>query len=94
MAMGDNSISTYLFTQGVLGVACIVMGGVIYYQQKKLDKRDDRIQALQDARVDDNKQHSNDYREMAKDNAEVLSGNSQNMRVLSEKIEVAKQAGR
>lgn len=83
-------ITNYLFTQGVLGIAVLALGAVVVYQQKKLDKRDDKIQALQDARLDDNRTHANDYREMAKDNQEVLQLNSQNSALLTAKIEAVK----
>lgn len=85
-----SSITNYLLTQGVLGVALVAAIIVVIYQQRKLDRKDDKIESLQNARLSDNKEHTADYREMAKDNAEVLSGNSQNMRILSEKIEIAK----
>lgn len=86
-----TGITNYLFTQGVLGVALVAAIVVIIYLQRKLDRKDEKIDTLQNARLDDNKVHTADYREMAKDNAEVLSGNSQNMRILSEKIEIAKR---
>lgn len=90
----EGGITSYLFTQGVLGVACLCLGIVVVYQQRKLDKRDEKIQALQDQRLDDNKTHAADYRELAKDNQEVMSNTSQNVRILSEKIEVGKARGR
>lgn len=83
----EAGISNYLLTQGVLGIAVLVLGIVVVYQQKKLDKRDEKIQALQDARLDDNKSHTLDYREMAKDNQEVLQGNSQSIQLMAAKIE-------
>ena len=86
----STGITNYLFTQGVLGVAVIALGIVVVYQQKKLDKRDEKIQALQDARLEDNKSHTVDYREMAKDNQEVLQLNSQNSALLTAKIEAVK----
>lgn len=86
----STGITNYLFTQGVLGVAVVALGIVVVYQQKKLDKRDEKIQALQDARLDDNKSHTLDYREMAKDNQEVLQLNSQNSALLTAKIEAVK----
>lgn len=86
----STGITNYLFTQGVLGVAVVALGIVVVYQQKKLDKRDEKIQALQDARLDDNKAHTVDYREMAKDNQDVLQLNSQNSALLTAKIEAVK----
>ena len=86
----ETGITNYLLTQGVLGIAVLALGAVVIYQQKKIDKRDDKIQLLQDARLSDNKEHTRDYRELSKETTEVLQGNSQNMLILSEKIEVGK----
>ena len=80
-----ENVPTYLLTQGVLGVACLVLGIVIIYQQKKIDKKDARIEALQDLRLADNK-------EVTKDVTEVLQGNSQAITVLTAKIEAGKGA--
>lgn len=88
-ATGDG-ITSYLFTQGVLGVAVIVLGIVVIYQQKKIDKKDEKLELLYEARILDNKTHAVDYREMAKDNQEVLQGNSQASLILGSKIEAVK----
>lgn len=85
-----EGVGTYLLTQGVLGVAVLALGTVVVYQQKKLDKKDEKIQQLQDFRLDDNKAHTLDYREMAKDNQEVLQLNSQSNNLLAAKIEAVK----
>lgn len=85
-----TGITNYLFTQGILGVVCVGLIIVVVYQQKKLDKKEDKIEALQNARLDDNKTHSLDYRELAKDNQEVLQLNSQNSALLTAKIEAVK----
>lgn len=86
----SSGIFNYLFTQGILGVVAVGLIIVVVYQQKKLDKKDDKIEALQNARLDDNKTHSLDYRDMAKDNQEVLQSNSQNSALLAAKIEAVK----
>jgi len=85
-----TGITNYLFTQGILGVVCVGLIIVVVYQQKKLDKKEEKIEALQNARLDDNKTHTLDYREMAKDNQEVLQGNSQSNALLAAKIEAVK----
>lgn len=87
--IGDG-VTSYLFTQGVLGVAVIVLGIVVIYQQKKIDKKDEKLELLYEARILDNKNHSTDYRDMAKDNQEVLQGNSQSILLLGSKIETVK----
>lgn len=86
----STGITNYLFTQGVLGIVCIMLIAVVIYQQRKLDRKDDKIDALQEARLVDNKTHTADYREMAKDNQEVLQGNSQSNALLAAKIEAVK----
>jgi len=85
-----TGITSYFFTQGVLGVTVIVLGIVVIYQQKKIDKKDEKLESLYEARILDNKNHTLDYREMAKDNQEVLQGNSQANLLLGSKIEAVK----
>lgn len=85
-----DGITDYLFTQGVLGVIAVGLIMVVVYQQKKLDRKDEKIEALQQARLDDNKTHTADYRDMAKDNQDILQGNSQSNALLAAKIESVK----
>ena len=89
-----SSAIGYYFTQGVLGVTVIVMALVIRflfsYYTKKIDEKDVKIDSLQNARLDDNKTHTLDYREMAKNDQIVLSGNSQANELLAAKIEAVK----
>lgn len=86
----QSGIFDYLFTQGILGVVCIGLIVVVIYQQKKSDKKDEKIDALNALLLSENKTHTADYKEMAQKNQEVLQGNSQNMALFGEKIEVAK----
>lgn len=83
--------ASYYFTQGVLGVTVIALIVVIRfmwnYFTKKLDAKDVEIQLLNNARLEDNKTHTVDYREMAKNDQIVLSGNSQANELLAGKIE-------
>lgn len=69
---------------------CIMLIVVIIYLVKKLDKKELRIDELQSQLLVDNKAHAADYREMAKDNQEVLQLNSQNSALLTAKIEAVK----
>lgn len=75
--------ATYLFTQGVLGVVVVALSTVCVKLYNKSERQQLRIEELQELRLQDSK-------EVTKDVTEVLSGNSQNMRILSEKIEIAK----
>ena len=54
----------YFFDKGILGVIIVVLGFVIVWLQKKIDKKDEEIKALyatinvvQEKRVTDNSQH-------------------------------------
>ena len=49
-----------------------------------------KIDALQNARLEDNKTHTIDYREMAKNDQAVLLGNAQASELLATKIEAGK----
>lgn len=84
----------YYFTQGVLGVTVIVLALVIrfmwVYFTNKLDSKDLEIKGLNEARLNDNKTHTSDYREMAKNDQAVLLGNAQANELLGAKIEAVK----
>lgn len=86
----STGIFNYLFTQGILGVVCVGLIIVVVYQQKKADKKDEKIDALNAQLLSENKSHTLDYREMAKDNQEVLQLNSQSNNLLAAKIEAVK----
>lgn len=89
-----NDPISYYFTQGVLGVTVIALIIVIRfmwnYFTKKIDEKDVKIDALQNARLEDNKTHTVDYREMAKNDQAVLLGNAQASELLASKIEAVK----
>ena len=89
-----SSAVGYYFTQGVLGVTVIVLALVIRflfsYYTKKIDAKDEKIDLLQNARLEDNKIHTIDYREMAKNDQIILQGNSQTSELLAAKIETTK----
>lgn len=85
---------SYYFTQGVLGVTVIALIIVIRfmwnYFTKKIDEKDLKIDLLQNARLEDNKIHTADYREMAKNDQIVLAGNAQANELLAGKIEAVR----
>ena len=89
-----NDPLSYYFTQGVLGVTVIALIIVIRfmwnYFTKKIDEKDLKIDLLQNARLEDNKIHTADYREMAKNDQAVLLGNAQSSELLAQKIEAVK----
>lgn len=85
-----SGIFDFLFTQGILGVVAVGLIVVVIYLVRKLDKKELEIAALNKQLLDDNKTHANDYREMAKDNQEVMQLNSQNSALLAAKIEAVK----
>jgi hypothetical protein len=78
-----DGVTTYLLTQGVLGVVVvglIVVCGKLY---NKTEKQQARIEELQELRLQDSK-------EVTRDVTEVLQGNAHSNLILAEKIEVAK----
>ncbi len=85
---------SYYFTQGVLGVTVIaliiVMRFMWNYFTKKIDEKDLKIDLLQNARLEDNKIHTIDYREMARNDQVVLAGNAQANELLAGKIEAVR----
>lgn len=89
--MDPSSPAAYLFTQGVLGVVVVVLALAFagYYKASESQKRDDAkiIFDLQNARLQDSK-------DITKEVTDVLRDNSQNLRILSEKIEVGKSIER
>ena len=78
-----EGLTDYLLTQGVLGFVVLIMSGVIIYQQRKLDKKEARIEELMQARLDD-------ALEIIEKTSEIMSDSSQTLRLLTEKIESAK----
>lgn len=82
---------SYYWTQGVLGVTVIALILTIRfmwnYFTRKIDEKDAKIDLLQNARLEDNKIHTVDYREMAKNDQTVLLGNAQASELLAGKIE-------
>ena len=90
----SSTIIGYYFTQGVLGITVIVLALVIRFMFKyytgKIDEKDTKIDLLQGARLEDNKTHTTDYREMAKNDQTVLLGNAQASELLAGKIEAVR----
>lgn len=85
---------SFYFTQGILGVTVIALIIVIRfmwnYFTNKIDEKDLKIEALQNARLEDNKANTSDYREMAKNDQAVMSGISTAQQLLAAKIEAVK----
>lgn len=84
----------YYFTQGVLGISVVVLALVIrfmfkYYTTRE-DAKDAEIKALNIALLSNEKTHTTDYREMAKNDQTVLLGNAQAQELLAGKIEIVK----
>lgn len=90
----DDPISTYLFTQGVLGVAVFVLGWVcikLYNKTEKLQGEKDALQkekeALIEARRIDSVQSVKDY-------STIVQNNTQTNALLTAKIEAVKSEGK
>lgn len=83
--MGE--FGTYLFTQGVLGVACLALAIVCIklYNSREADRKEWRLEVkeLNALRLQDSK-------DVAEKVTGVLDSTSQNVRILSEKIVAGK----
>lgn len=79
--------TTYLFTQGVLGVACVALAIVCItlYKSREADRKEWRaeVKELNALRLQDSK-------DVAEKVTVVLDNTSQNVRILSEKIVAGK----
>jgi hypothetical protein len=82
-----QDVPTFLLTQGVLGVACLVLGMVVAKLYTKNEKLQERIDTLQELRISEG-------RETLKEVTDIVQGNSQSNRILAEKIEVGKSIER
>jgi predicted Holliday junction resolvase-like endonuclease len=75
----------------ILALIVVTLTGVIVYLARKIDvlQRDSaaEIKMLNAQLLAENKAHTQDYREMAKDNQEVLQLNSQSNTLIATKIE-------
>ena len=89
-----DAITTYLLTQGVLGVVVIgliIVSTKLYNKTEKQQARIDELQDKHQARVEELQElRLQDSKEVTRDVTEVLQGNAQSNRILAEKIEVAK----
>lgn len=82
-----ENLSTYLLTQGVLGVSVLVLGyvvGKLYNKTERLEK--EKSDLAEARRLDDKEQ----YEKLT----QIVIDNTQSNRILAEKIEVGKSIGR
>lgn len=77
-------------TVAILALIIITLAGVIVYLVRKLDNKDTEIRDLNKLIFAEGKTHAADFKQLAEKNQEVLQGNSQNMALFGEKIEVVK----
>ena len=82
-----ENVPTYLFTQGVLGVAVLVLGYVVAKLYNKTERLEKEKSDLMEARRIDTVSTLENV-------TEVMQTNSQTNRLLAEKIEAAKQSTR
>lgn len=83
----DGGVTTYLLTQGVLGVSVLVLGyvvGKLYSKTERLEKEKSDIAEAR--RLDDKEQ----YEKLT----QIVIDNTQSNRILAEKIEVGKSIRR
>lgn len=89
----SQGVGSYLFTQGVLGIACIVLGWVcikLYNKNEKLQADKDALQREKEAIIEARRVESN---ATTKEVLEVLQSNSQSNTLLATKIEAVKNEG-
>lgn len=79
----EGSITTYLLTQGVLGLAVLVLGLVVVKLYNKTERLEKEKSDLMEAR-------RLDYKETLSEVSDILQSNSQSNLILAEKIESAK----
>lgn len=83
----EPGITTYLLTQGVLGVAVIVLGLVVARLYKKTETLEKEKSDIAEARRIDDK-------EQIEKLTQVVQDNTQASRILAEKIEIGKSMDR
>lgn len=81
-------------TVAILALIIVTLAGVVIYlaRELKVQQRENatEIKELNKLIYSEQKAYTADYREMAKDNQEVLQGNSQSNALLAAKIEAVK----
>lgn len=82
--MEAEGITTYLLTQGVLGIVVLVLGIVVIKLYNKIERLEKEKTAILEA-------WRTETKESGKDALDVLQGNSQSLFYLADKIEVAKK---
>lgn len=68
----------------------LVIRFLFSYYTKKLDEKDAEIKGLNIALLANERDHTTDYREMAKNDQTVLLGNAQAQELLASKIEAVR----
>lgn len=85
-----DGLTSYLFTQGVLGIGCAVLGWVcikLYNKNEKLQAEKDALQKEKEDIIDARRL---DSVQVTREVMEVLQSNSQNSALLAAKIEAVK----
>lgn len=81
-------------TIAILALIIVTLAGVVVYLAKKLfdSQRDSalEIKQLNQQLLSENKAHTEDYREMSKNDQAVIGNTSQTLALFGEKIEVVK----
>lgn len=84
--MNPDGLTSYLLTQGVLGVAVIALGWVCVKLYSKCERLEKEKSDLQEAR-------RVDALDSLKQATDILQGNATAIRILTEKIEAGKSGG-
>lgn len=76
--------TTYLLTQGVLGVVTLALSAVCIKLYSKTEKQQTKIEELYNLRLDD-------IKEIKQQLAELLQDNTEANRIMAEKIEAVRR---
>lgn len=79
----------------ILALIIVTLAGVVIYQARRMDKKDTdhatEVKALNNQLLEEMRNHSADYRQMAEKDHEVMQLTSQTQQLMAAKIEAVKE---
>lgn len=83
----ETTIGTFFAQQGIYGIIILALGTVILWQQKRIDKKDDQYDALQDKRKADADSFTKTYVETTKEVVTSQTNNTNAVNLLQKSVE-------